>query len=499
MMLLLTACSNFLEESSQDEVRPATVDDMEQLLIGEVYMEKINWNKFCNGYTDIMTDDKQCNGLIEEQDQSTLENGRYAYSWDRAMFDENGGGNDIFLWEELYKRIMGCNVVSAYLDKVTGDPVKRENLKGEALVMRGFYYFYLVNLFGMPYNYGNPTENPGVPLKLEMGVRDEYLSRNSVAEVYGSIEKDLLEGLHLLEENPVERDFLRAGALLAKALLCRMYLYMENWEKAIYYADELLREKSELVDLASIYDQVITMYPQQGVYNRSTPQEIIWARPGGKVDLNNALRIPSWGWSDNLAKCMQEEYEEEDGDEDEDDPGAEPEVIIHGDLRSEAFIHWGWDEYNDWAPFVGCIEKDATDGNRGVRVAEVYLNRAEAYIRLYMKDHREDDRVKALGDLNFLRRHRFNTRVDEYVDKDITDASELLEFYKNERRRELCGEMHHRWFDLRRYGMPEIKHLFWIKPEDGRQEFILPEKSSRYVLPIPEQVRKANPKLEPNL
>lgn len=35
-------CNDFLEESSQDEVRPSTVDDMEQLLLGEVYMDRMD-------------------------------------------------------------------------------------------------------------------------------------------------------------------------------------------------------------------------------------------------------------------------------------------------------------------------------------------------------------------------------------------------------------------------------------------------------------------------
>lgn len=96
LLLSIGGCSDFLEESSQDEVRPSTVDDMEQLLIGEIYMDGDNttmdgqnWGKFCNGYTEMMTDDMQCNGLIYESDQSSLESGRWVFSWDRDMFNES--------------------------------------------------------------------------------------------------------------------------------------------------------------------------------------------------------------------------------------------------------------------------------------------------------------------------------------------------------------------------------------------------------------------------
>ena len=35
LLLGVGGCSDFLEESSQDEVRPGTTDDLNQLLLGE--------------------------------------------------------------------------------------------------------------------------------------------------------------------------------------------------------------------------------------------------------------------------------------------------------------------------------------------------------------------------------------------------------------------------------------------------------------------------------
>ena len=110
-VLVFCRCGDFLEESSQDEVRPATVDDMEQLLIGEVYMTDRYHEKFSEGYTRLLTDDIQCYGISDERYRSQLEGGRYAFSWAREMFDERGGGIDEFLWAQPYERIKGCNVI----------------------------------------------------------------------------------------------------------------------------------------------------------------------------------------------------------------------------------------------------------------------------------------------------------------------------------------------------------------------------------------------------
>lgn len=49
----------------------------------------------------------------------------------------------------------------------------------------------LTNIYGAPYDKSNPNATWGVPLKLSEEVIDIYYSRNTVGEVYASIEADL--------------------------------------------------------------------------------------------------------------------------------------------------------------------------------------------------------------------------------------------------------------------------------------------------------------------
>ena len=128
----------------------------------------------------------------------------------------------------------------------------------------------------------------------------------------------------------------------------------------------------------------------------------------------------------------------------------------------------------------------------------MYLNRAEVYIHKYIESGKDEYREKSLATLNYLRSCRYDTRNVEYTPVNFSNGEDLLNFYKDERRRELCAEDNHRWFDLRRYGMPELKHVFFINPGE-EQVYVLEKNSSRYALPIPLLVRKANPNLEPNL
>ena len=115
--------------------------------------------------------------------------------------------------------------------------------------------------------------------------------------------------------------------------------------------------------------------------------------------------------------------------------------------------------------------------------------------REFMKTGDAEFRRKALVDLNYLRKHRFNS-VYPYEDVDIEDAQLLFDFYKEERRRELAGDGQHRWCDLRRYGMPEIEHVLFEK-EDG-EKIRATLLKNRYVLPIPEEAIRVNPLLKQN-
>ena len=105
-------------------------------------------------------------------------------------------------------------------------------------------------------------------------------------------------------------------------------------------------------------------------------------------------------------------------------------------------------------------------------------------------------RKLALVDLNNIRKHRYDTRNVDYVDEDIQDADKLFQFYKEERRRELCFE-DHRWFDLRRYEMPSLSHVYFVN-SGNEQVITLNEGDLRYVLLIPKSALERNPRLIQN-
>lgn len=119
------------------------------------------------------------------------------------------------------------------------------SLKGEAKLLRGYTYFTLIQLYA-----SNPTSGQyqeyGVPLNLGKYNPNEKYARNTVAEVYDQIIKDLTEGI-----NEMNVSFRPSGAAnktyisptAAKLVLAKVYLtrgQSGDYDRAIQYADEVL-------------------------------------------------------------------------------------------------------------------------------------------------------------------------------------------------------------------------------------------------------------------
>lgn len=456
-------CSDFLEQYSQDEVRPATVSDLEQILIGDGYREDHNFYYLTERMTDNIKSIQPSSMQL-----NTFEKNKWMYIWEKKMFDEDGGGYCADVWETPYKAILGCNLVLDYIDEMKGANELRENIRGEAFALRAWYYFHLVNLFGIAYNQGNPDVDLGVPLKVNAIVDGEFFERNTVGEVYRLIEHDLLEANRLLTAYKYDRNMYRITHLAAKAMLSRMYLYMEDWDNALAYADSVLVEKRELIDFNN--------NPSSTFPYDIASEEIIWVRKYATGwTYAPPLLKESFPVSDDLPKL----YGVSEGEW----------GPVYTDIRGKYYLQR--DLYFNTGENMGIrkgIEYDYGVSN-GIRTAELYLNRAEAYIRKYLKDGNDEWREKALADLNALRKNRIETNYYEEVN--IMDGQELLQFCLDERRRELCGESCHRWGDLRRLGMTVIHKLY-----DSGYEY--KQDMKYYVLPIPKRIREQNPALVQN-
>ena len=485
------SCSDFLKEESSNQVKPITVEDFKQLLIGEVYPLTDDMYPLL----DYLTDDVQNKYPTDNYGLASVNKYKYFFTWNQDMhvLAKQEGANNYNHYKFFYEKIMGCNVILESIDNAVGDNNERGNVKGQALTMRAFYYLNLVNIYGMPYTMGEPHTDLGVPIILHPDVSDKLLSRATVQEVYNRIITDLKAAEVLMEKYGQGNLMYKASYKLVLALMARVYLYMGDWNKSLAYSDILIKKYPELQKLKAInpYNKDYS----SNVYAQNSP-EIIWAvgesiREKGKhpdfpytSNPSGDETIIAWSVADEVMNL----YTKDNNN-----------VV---DYRKDSYIFsaltgYYFDEITFEFTYIysnayASKSDKVKSPNEGVRMSEIYLNYAEANIQL-AKENKGGDLNKAMWALNKLRSHRF---ADGYSDVTLTDINEIWEFYQEERRRELIHECGHRWFDIRRWGIVGFVH----KTEFTKGEYseYIFDNKNKYALPIPADVIERNPAIVQN-
>lgn len=165
-----------------------------------------------------------------------------------------------YAWELGYRTIGNCNKMIEMGAELGSNITDEEKvIVGENYYLRALSYFLLVNEFAQPYS-NNPTQNPGLPLKLTSNPDDLPKSRSTVAEVYDQVVKDLQDAITYmtLPAGMSPKNSCYATKEAAQALLARVYLYMENWDGAWNMANDVINSgRFELLkgDDYKIYSQ----------------------------------------------------------------------------------------------------------------------------------------------------------------------------------------------------------------------------------------------------
>ena len=166
-------------------------------------------------------------------------------------------------WLTAYTAINNANNVLSALGVLNA--VSKNRVEGEAKFIRGSIYFDLVRVYSKAWNDGTPGSNAGVPIVLTpttVITNANKISRNSVAEVYAQAIKDLTEAEAKL---PVSNGFY-ATKYSAAAMLARIYLQQGDYANAAAAANRVIGSK--MYTLASTYAGAFpSMYPPAPVAN----------------------------------------------------------------------------------------------------------------------------------------------------------------------------------------------------------------------------------------
>ena len=173
-------------------------------------------------------------------------------------------------------------------------------------MLRAYVHFLLVNLYGQPYTKEGALDTKSVPLKLDTDL-EKVLKRNTVEEVYTSIQADIDEARKLVMKAEWEQRYsYRFNAASVEAFQSRVSLYKGEWQAAWDAAEAVLAVKSVLVDLN---DAAATLPNSYNSVENITPLEtplsstINGAALATPVFLSLMLRT-TFGWTNILLKRM---------------------------------------------------------------------------------------------------------------------------------------------------------------------------------------------------
>jgi len=374
-----------------------------------------------------------------------------------------------------------------------GSSAELLQIKGENLFLRAMLHFNLVRMFGRPYTQ-NPTTNPGVPILNEtVSEADAYtIKRSTVAQVYDSVIADLLKAAQFITDENKGNSF--ASKLAAYALLSRVYLYMDNNAKAIEYANMVISSnKYQLLQNAE-YQTYFRVAPE-------TNRESIFAIKHTKTenydysaigslyysgDANgNALGQGESGWGEIYASVKYYNFLNK-YPQDKRKSFISP-YIVNGVQQLNPKL-------TPATPIYYVNKNNLQEGVTNLtspvylRLAEMYLNRAEANAKL-------NNTQLALDDVNVI---RTRAGIPTYTLADVTPTHSILDIVLEERWLELAFEGQ-RAYDLFRNNRPVVRDYPGTHSTiNGSVNQTINPTDARVIYFIPQTERDKNPNLSQN-
>jgi hypothetical protein len=313
------------------------------------------------------------------------------------------------VWAGIYQTINGANEVIAKVPKVV-DPAfaagQQNQLTGEGYFIRALAYFDLARCWG------------GVPITLTpttTATEKNKIARSTLDQTYAQVLSDL-DAADSLMSLPTAQNPVRANKETAWALKARYYLYQKDWANAEVYASKVIADNTNyqlLAPFSSWFQPASAVATKESVFELSynatytNSSRGYWQPPalGG---------TRQWAPGDSIAALL-----------------TNPQI---GGGRSALVAQ------TSTKAWYGNLfyRSPATDPSYIIRIAELYLIRAEARAG-------QNELSDALADLNAIRARA------GLAGSTAVSQSDILLAIEQENRVEFALEPH-RWFDLVRTG-----------------------------------------------
>lgn len=254
MAVTFASCSDFLDQLPDERTELDTEAKIEQLLMTSYPLANYSW--VCELSSDNLIDNQSPHLPSGPWDQQVLSHYNYS-AYDRmddelfrfepansATYSSSDSPGEI--WEYYYNSIASANAaLEAIENKRDANGNLSENLtiaRSEALLLRAYCHFILVNVFSQAYKDEEASKNDvGVPYVTtrETTLRQSY-DRGNVTDTYQKIGEDLEEGLKHISDKYYKAPKYHFNTNAAHAFAARYYLYKREYQKVIDHANYVL-------------------------------------------------------------------------------------------------------------------------------------------------------------------------------------------------------------------------------------------------------------------
>ncbi len=448
-ILMLTGCKKELNQQPSDAFGDANAfRDLNDIQLG------VNG---AFGRMSAYANDMYANTLLSDESKLGQNNSGQGALTFRLQFGSDGtsGGDVLGAYYSYYSMIDQVNRVLAQFDKIVilpGEETRRDIVRGQLLALRGIGHLALLQSYADRYS----SSKPGVALMIQSCVTCKP-ARNTMGEVMAQIEKDFSDAKSLM---PVATQSTFTDTVMNSlniaAYQARTSLYKGDYNQAIAYASQVInsgfRPLANGQNFSDIWlDRSNAEVLFRRLYATSTGIGGLWTTTAAAA---NVYIAPS----DKLVASY----------------GV-------GDIRKTSYIG-----ANPDGNYVNKFYLSDRGGRivdaKLIRIAEMYLIRAEAYAKT-------GNVTAGAADLNLLR----SKRITPYTDEVFGSGDALFTAVIDERFKELAFEGF-RFFDLKRNNLPLQRGATDASPE---WQTLAPS-SFRWLLPIPREEIVVNPNATQN-
>lgn len=308
--LLFVSCNDFLDQAPDERLEIDSEEKVIMLLTGSYPDANYAW--FCELSSDNIID-MNCVHLpaspqaaqnpihynLASSGRQDDEAFRFEPVKSSTSSDTPGG-----LWESTYTTINAVNEVLEGIDQMapyeSDMSASLKAAKAEALLIRAYCHFILVNVFSQAYrNDELSRKDVGVPyITTPINTVDDSYDRSNVTETYNKIKKDLEWALANISDVNYQQPKWHFNVAAANAFATRFYLFHHEWAKAIDHADAVLGTDNEQL-LPKLFD-----YAPLDDCSYLSDFANVWQTP---YDFNNLMLIDTYS---TVARKARYRYEQ---------------------------------------------------------------------------------------------------------------------------------------------------------------------------------------------